>query len=301
MLEKLPFRTFILSAWQATLSKKLPWIFGTLLAIAGVIESRISLTLPDTTSFPEFLNSISEKSEGALLSFLLIFVFLFGLEIFGKGNLIASLSFVTGKTHLPSYPVNARAIGKNFIRTFSLECLTLIFLLAVIGIFSLPFLIASSQNPGVMTTLLQLGFLAFIPIAIAIFFVSRFALFYLLLSPLKIRGSIETGGALFSRFIFQSLLFGLFSFILTILFTFFVNTIILGIVTLSKKIGIPFEETSIALIVGLAFFTWFSIFQQALWLAFFKSIAGQDETTEFAKEKESVFDNHTLPETPPAQ
>lgn len=301
MLEKLPFHLFLLSAWRASLSKKLPWIFGSLLAILGVIESRFSSVFPDTASFQEFLNIISEKSTGTILSFLLIFVFLFSFEIFGKSNLIVSLSFVTGKTRLPNHPDTIRAIGKNFFRAFLLECLALFFLLAVTLILSLPFLIASSRNPEVMGTLISLGLLAFVPIAIAIFFIKQFSLFYLLLSPLQIRGSLETGSSLFSRFIFQSLLFGLFSLILTALFTFSVNAVILGITLISKKSGLPFEDASIALVIGLAFFAWFGVFQQALWLAFFKFIAGASETKEVVKEKESALDNQTLPEIPPAQ
>ena len=309
MLEKLQLHTLILSAWRASLSKRLPWIFGSLLAIAGVIESRIAARLPDTASFPEFLNIISEKNGEALFSFLLIFIFLFSLEIFGKSNLIVSLSFVTGKTNLPNYPDKLAAMGKNFFRMLLLECLALFFLLAVTLIFSLPFLIASSKNPEAMDTLLGLSLLAFLPITIVVFFIWQFALFYLLLSPLRIRGSIEAGSSLFSRFIFPSLLFGLFSFALTALFTFCTNIIILGITALSERAGLPLGTTAATLVVGLVFFTWFFIFQQALWLAFFRSIAGpprlgeagQDKTEELIKEKEPVLDNQTLPEIPPAQ
>lgn len=301
MPEKLPLHSFLLSAWHASFSKKLPWIFGALLATLGSIESRLGSTFPDTASFQEFLNIISEKSGETLLSLFLIFVFLFCFDIFGKSNLIVSLSFVTGKTRLLNHPDTARAIGKNFLRAFLLECLAFLFLLAVIGILSLPILIASSRNPEVMNTLLGLGLLAFVPIALAVFFIKQFSLFYLLLSPLHIRGSLEIGSSLFSRFIFQSLLFGLFSFMLTALFTFSVNAVILGSTLLSKNPGLPFEDASIALVVGLAFFTWFGIFKQALWLAFFKFIAGPRETEEVVKEKESALDNRTLPEIPPAQ
>jgi len=301
MLEKLQLHTLLLSAWRASLSKRLPWIFGSLLAVAGVIESRVTALLPDTSSFQEFLNIISEKSGETILSFLLIFIFLFSLEILGKSNLIVSLSSVTGKTDLPNHPDNPAAVGRNFFRAFLLECLALFFLLAVILVFSIPFFIASSRNPEALDTLLNLGFLVFIPIAIATFFISQFALFYLLLSPLRIRGSIEAGSSLFSRYIFPSLLFGLFSFTLTAFFTFCINIVILGLAALSKKMSLPLDDASLSLIIGLIFFAWFSIFQQALWLAFFKSIAGQDKTEELVKEKESALDTQTLPEIPPAQ
>jgi hypothetical protein len=301
MLEKLPLHLFFLSAWRASFSKKLPWIFGSLLAVAGAIESRLGSTFPDTASFQEFLNMVSGKSAETILSFFLIFIFLFSFDIFGKSNLIVSLSFVTGKTRLPSHPDNIRAIGKNFFRALLLECLVLLFLLTVIGVLSLPFLIAASRNPEVMDTLLGLGLIAFVPIALAVFFIKQLSLFYLLLSPLQIRGSLETGSSLFSRFIFQNLLFGLFSFILTALFTFSVNAVILGIALLLKKSALPLEDTSLTLVIGLVFFAWFSIFQQALWLAFFKFIASPRETKEAVKEKEPTLDNRTLPEIPPAQ
>lgn len=301
MSEKLPFSQLLLLAWRASFSQKLPWIFGSLLAIASIIESRWSSTLPQVDSFPELMNILSEKSPQVLFSFLLIFIVLFIFEIFSKSNLIASLSFVTGKADLPNHPNTFRTIGGNFFRAFLLECLSLLFLSVVISILSLPYLIAASKNPGAMNTLFDLGFLAFIPIALAVFFIKQFALFYFLLSPLKLRASLEASGTLFSHFIFRSLFFGLFLLILTSLFTFFINIVILSLVALSEKIGFPQGSFPITLIVGFVFFAWFSIFQQALWLAFFKDIAGPKETEETIKEKEVVFNNQTLPEIPPAQ
>lgn len=301
MLKKLELHTLFLSAWHASFSKRLPWIFGLFLAIVGIAENWFGTTLPDAASFQEFLAFFTEKPLIAVFSLLLFFILLFGLEIFGRSNLIVSLSFVTEKSILPNHPISPKAIGKNFWRALLLECLTLLFLSVVVGILSLPYLIASSQNPEALDTLLRLGIIAFIPIAIVVFFIKQFALFYLLLSPLKLRRSLETGGALFSRFIFQSLLFGLFSFVLIFLFTFCVNAVILSLATLLEKLGLPPETLVVSSIVGLIFFTWFSIFQQALWLAFFKSIAGPHEAKELAGEKELALDNHTLPEIPPAQ
>lgn len=301
MSEKLAFFTIFLSAWRAALSKKLPWVFGFLLAIAGALENRFTPAIPDTASLSEFLQVLANQITATPLLFFLILIFLFGFEVLGKSNLIVALSFVTGKTDLPNHPSNLSAIGKNFLRTFLLECLALLFLLAALGVVALPSIIASSQNPLAVAALQQLGFFVFIPIAISFFFVKQFATFYLLLSPLRMRGSIEAGCSLFSRFIFPSLFFGIFSFTLTVLFTFLINNVILILIALFEKISLPIGEASLAITVGILFFTWFGIFQQALWLAFFKSIAGSHKTEELAKEKETVFDNQTLPEIPPAQ
>ena len=123
---------------------------------------------------------------------------------------------------------------------------------------------------------------------------------YLLLSPLAIRSAIETGAGPFSRSFFPSLMFGMFSFALTVLFTFCLNLVILSIVVLSQKISVPLQEAGVSLAIGFVFFAWFAIFQQALWLAFFKAIAGTRDAKKTVAEKEAAFTDNNLPEIPPA-
>lgn len=300
-MERLHFREFFLQAWRASISRKLPWMFGSVIAIASIAETRMNTVLPDTASFDELRGIFGEKDPGEWFSIFLILVLLFIVGTFGKSNLIASLSAIAGKTGLPNYPDTVRALGKNFFRALSLESLALLSLLLSIGILSLPLWIASSRNPEAMLPLTTLGLFTLIPIVIIIFFIRQYALFYLLLAPLAIRGAIETGASLFSRFIFQSLFFGLFSFALTILFTFCLNLVILGIVVLSQKVSLPLGEAGVSLATGFVFFAWFAIFQQALWLAFFKAIAGAHDTRKTVAEKDAAFTDNNLPEIPPAQ
>lgn len=297
-MERLRFHEFLLQAWRASISKKLPWIFGLIIAVASIAETRLNAGIPDTSSFDELIGIFGGKSSDEWLSIFLWIIFLFVISTLGKSNLIVSLSSVAGKTGLKNYPDTARAIGKNFFSALLLDGLAVFLLLAVITILSLPLWIASLHNPEAMTPLISLGFLTFIPIIIIIFFVRQYALFYLLLSPLSIRGAIETSSVLFSRFFFPSLLFGLFSFALTTLFTFFLNLVILSIVVLSHKVSLPSGDTSISLATGLVFFSWFSVFQQALWIAFFKAIAGTHDTQKATAEKETAIANNNLPETP---
>jgi hypothetical protein len=299
-MERLSFYEFLLQAWRASISKKLPWVFGAVIALASISETRLGAHLPETASFDGLIGTLGEKSSGEWLLIFFWLIFLFVIGTFGKSNLIASLSFVAGKTGLPNYPTAARAIGKNFLRALFIESLALLLLLLVIIILSLPLWIASSSNPEAVAPLTTLGFATLIPIVIIIFFIRQYALFYLLLSPLSVRSAIETGAGLFSRFVFPSLLFGLFSFALTALFTFFLNLAILSIVALSGKVSIPLGETAVSLAAGFVFFAWFAIFQQALWLAFFKAIAGTRDTEKTAAEKEAAFADNNLPETPPA-
>lgn len=300
-MEKLSFYEFFLQAWRTPISRKLPWVFGVIIAIASIAEMRLNSGMPATSSFDELGGVFGEKDPSEWLSIFLLLITLFIIGTLGKSNLIVSLSFVAGKTGLPNYPNTVRAIGKNFFRALFLEGLALSSLLLAIGVLSLPLWIASSRNPEAMLPLTTLGLFTLIPIVIIIFFIRQYALFYLLLAPLAIRNAIEAGSLLFSRFIFQSLFFGLFSFALTVLFTFCLNLVILGIVVLSQKISVPLGEAGVSLAAGFVFFAWFAIFQQALWLAFFKAIADARDTRKTVAEKDAAFTDNNLPEIPPAQ
>lgn len=300
-MEKLYFRKLLLQAWIASRTKKLPWIFAAIVAVVSLMGGRMNTGIGEASSLEELFRIITQKSpqELGFIFFALLIFFIVG--IVGKSNLIASLSFMTHKNVLSNHPSTLRAIGRNSLRSFFLECIALFLLLLTIGILSLPLLIASEANPGAMSSLLLFGSLTFIPIALSIFLMKQFALFYLLLSPLSIRESIETSTLLFSRFFSLSFLFLFFSFLIAALFTFFVNLVILGTVVLSTNIFLPFRESDISFIISLAFFTWFALFEQALWLSFFQSIAGRHEEAETVKEKENALDTRILPEVPPAQ
>lgn len=300
-MERLDFRMLLLQSWNASLSKRLPWVFGCIVAVSGIMETRLQTDIPDTVSFDELLEALSAKSIDEWFLLFLILLSLFALGTFGKSNLIAALSFVAGKPNLENSPRTLHAIGKNFLRAFFLESLILLLLLMAAGILSLPLWIASSHNPDAMTPLITLGFLTFLPIAIIIFFIRQYSLLYLLLSPLRIRGAIETAANLFSRFLFPSLLFGVFSLTVTLLFTFLLNLVILSVVALLRQVSVPLEGATISLATGLALFSWFAVFQQALWIAFFRAIAGTSGTEKAVTEKESAFAETNLPETPPAR
>lgn len=280
--------------------KKLPWIFGGVVAVTGIIENQSGAEiLGDHASFGS-LFSMTTASPETILFPALVFIFLFGVGILGKSNLIASLAFVAGKTGLSNHPDNARAVGKNFFRALLLEGIALLALLAVIGILAIPLLIASSRNLEAQGLIAILSILTFIPVAIIIFLIKQLSLFYLLLSPVRTRGAIEVGSALFYRHIVPSLLFGLFALTLAVLFTFLTNLIILIVVLLFGKLSIPLPEIYASLAIGAAAFTWFAVFQQALWLVFFKSIAGPRVTETAATEKAEALISGNLPETPPA-
>lgn len=300
-MEKLSFYKLILEAWYATFTRKLPWIFGSFVAISALIESRTNTDITRASSFEGLFQAITEKSPQELWFIFIVLFILFVLNIAGKGNLIVSLSFMVKKERLAHHPTTAQALWKNFISSFFLECIALFFLVAIIGILSLPLLIASGTNKEALPILLNFAVITFIPLALIVSLIEQFAFLYLLLSPLPIRPAIETGSALFSRFIVRSFFFIFLTLLLTLLFTFFANLVILGIAALSEKISLPLGGPVTTSTISLALFTWFALFLQALWITFFKSIALPQEPEKVATEKEVEMSRDALPEIPPAQ
>lgn len=300
-IKKWDFYEFFLQAWRASIYQRSAWVFGLIIAVATVVTLRLDIVLPHISSSEKFAFMIF--SEGIYGEMLLVFLWLalfFAVSAFGKGNLIVSLSYLAGKISPPNYPRTAKAMRKNFLRALVVDATALFSVLAAVGIILLPLGIASASNPNVMNSLITLGLLTLIPIIIIVCFIRQYTLFYFLLSPLSLRGAIETSCALFSRFFVKSLLFGLFFGALVIFFTFCLELAILAIVFLARKISVPLEEQTISLATSFVFFIWLAVFQQALWLAFFRSIADTRDIQKTVAEKSEAFAGN-LSEIPPVK
>lgn len=292
-MEITPFHKLISEAWTSSRTKKFPWVFGVLIAGAGLIGSHMVAGLFAASSFSEFASLVREKSPEETVFLVLTFLALFASGVYGKGNLIVSLSFIVNKSKLPNHPHTLRAQVQNFARTFIIECLAVLILLVIGGILCLPFVIATEKNPAVVTMLQGFGLLTFLPLAIIVFLIKQYTLFYSLLPLLSLRRSIETSIALFLRFVSSSFIFTILTFLLALLFTFLVNLVILEITAL----GI----SSIIIFVSFIFYAWYAVFEQALWLCYFKSIARPKDTSTGTKEEVTVLERSVLPETPPTQ
>lgn len=298
-MERLNFQDFFLQAWRASISKKLPWLFGIVLAgVMSAAEIFLRTSVPENVTASELVRIFSENNLQEWITPFFLLTLLFVIGTASRGNLIASLAFVAGKKSLENYPTSLRAVGKNSLRALALEVSIILTLLLAIGIVSLPLFIAATYNPATLELLVTLGIFTLMPILLVIFFIREYALLYLLLSPLSVRGAIEAGCTLFSRFVFPSLLLGLFLYVITTLFTFCLKLVILGITALSHTILMPLEDNSLSLIISFVFFAWFAIFQQALWIAFFKAIASTTKKETSAVEKSATFTENNLPETP---
>lgn len=298
-MEKLLFREFFRAAWQASISKKLPWVFGVIISAVSILETKLHITLTEATTPDKLVHILTQKTPDEWLGLLITLTILLLVGIFGRSNLIPALSFVAGKKDLPNHPHTPQALWKNFLRGICLEGVMLLVILFSVIILSLPFWLASVYNPEAITSLALFGALTLIPIITVLFFVRQYALLYLLLSPIGIRGAFEASCKLFSRYMLPSFLFGLFMFLLTLLFTFLLNLAILSISALATAIFLLPEKISLPLIISGICFAWFAILQQALWIAFFKAIAGTENKEEVVTEKTAPFiENNKIPDVP---
>lgn len=301
-MEKLLFREFFLEAWRATTKKSLPWIFGAVIGIASILETKLDIIIPETVTPDTLTDILTQQTPSEWVWVCLSLALLWFIGIFGRSNLIPALSFVTGKKDLPNHPNTLPALWANFLRGLCLEGVLLLAILLFTIPLSLPFWLASSRNPEAMSPLTILAILTLIPIIIILFFIRQYAFLYSLLSPIGIRGAFEASAKLFSRYMLPSLLFGIFAFILTFLFTFSLNLAILSVSALATAISIPPEKIFLSLILGGVFFAWFAIFQQTLWMVFFRTIAKEENREKSVPEKTTSFiENNKVPDVPPVQ
>lgn len=290
-MEKISFSDILWESFRLSFADKKLLLFGFFLAVP--IASQFLLPLSSE-------NSLNTEATVQLVSTFpfttfAVLCFFFFLHILGKGSLIALLSSFIRPT-LPKPSVTPSLIWKNTKKTFLLNTVFGIFFILLIFFLSLPSFISFFLFGHIPKTLISLGTGVFLFVALIVFFIHTFSLFYFLLSPLKLFSAIERGYVLLYTYRLSSLLFGLFTFSLCIIFTFCLNLVMLGGVVLFQGIFQDIPQSIVFFIMSLCSLTWFTVFTQALWLNFFIRLATpKDPLPEKAPEailKESV------PETP---
>lgn len=294
----MPFSELLREAWRASLSHPFFFVWGGFVALSFLgnrlfIEmTGLSFALGDSTPPTEEIDFLFPL----VSSLLLIYLFFFLIRLFGKTGLILSLQSKQKKSGRKN--ISLTFLRKNFFRALLLEAVVFAFTVSVTLVLLIPLIVASWHNPGVMRPLFIFSLTALVPIYIIIIFIREYSLFYLLLSGLPLRQSLETGSSLFSRFTYRSLLFGCYALLTLVVFTFFLNLAMLSNVVLLEKAGlIPLAKPA-SFFVGFMLFTWFAVFYQALWYFFFIDLAAPKQPE--VPEKESIIVKDNLPELPPA-
>ncbi len=262
-MERIPFSIIIQESWRISFTRASFFIFGLFMALPFVGQFFLPTQMTEKAWFTFFQTHP-----------LLIFFVLFTLslsKLFGKSNLIVALHHLT-KEKTPLRIFSFQSLWKNFVKGVFIDTLLFVFFLLLFAILLLPSLFSFLFLGTLPHALPFLGLLIFLPVALMSFFIREFSFFYLVLSPLSLRASFEASTTLFMKHRNVCLLFGLFTLLIGVLFTFSLNLAMLGIVALFR--GNPFLSEEGALVgTSLFFLSWYEIFWQALWLNFFKRLA----------------------------
>ncbi len=277
-MEKISFLDIFMTSWRLSISRRTFLVFGFFIALP--LAAQIFLLPPvDTSPTDQWLTEITLHPTRTI--FFLLGYFLFTL--FGKGNLIVSLGQTRRdkKESLFSFP----SLSRTFSRALILDASIGAFLIVLLILLALPTLIASRTIGSVPETLSLLTLLTFAPIAIVVFFVREFSYFYFLLSPLRLKTALEVSTNYFLHHRTIALWFGLFSLLLSLLFTFFLNLAMLAIVALFQRFTPALPEAIVVFVGSLICFTWYTTFRQTLWFTFFQYLATPKDKTKVVETK----------------
>lgn len=270
-MERISFLDIFLDSWRLTLSRRRLFVFGLCIALPGA--SLLVFLQNETVLTQEFLETFVAQHLFVSLSFLLWYFF---FVLFGKSNLIIALNETVHEND-PKKPFALSGYLLALKKAFLLDMTIIGFFLLLIAILSLPAILSSVLLGTIPPSLILLEKLVLFPIIIIGYFVREFAYFYSLLSPLRLKSSFEAASNLFVQHRLRCLFFGLFFLCIRILFTFFMNLAMLGIVALLQKL-LPGTHGAISFFVtSLILLTWYEVFRQALWFTFFRFLATPKE------------------------
>lgn len=294
-MEKMPFHQLLGLAWRLSLRSHILWFFGFFLVLSSLLTdlifSRFFPGFPDER-WDLLFASLSGKSFTLLLLFLAVVFF---VRVFGKSGLIAAIPLALPHARLSHnfQTLNPGKILRNWRQALFLEGGVFLFLLFLAFIFSAPAFYSYFFKPAAFDSLVLFSSITFFLFLLFALFVKELALFYLLLSRLSTRASLENGYALLVRFFPRCLAFGVYSLAVLLLFTFCLDLFIL---TLGESLSLPLLGK---LVISVFFLTWFGVLYQALWFFFFRDLATPPAAPEEIREKEDALLDEKIPEIPP--
>lgn len=263
-MEKFSVIDILTTSFKFSLVQKRFFLFGFLMTLPAVI-----LTF--------FLQQNTVETPGELLSILLthplgcvLFVvgYLF-FQLIGKGSLISLFHASFEKKQASSTP---SSLVTSFWKALRIDAVLFSFFASILFIIALPTLLSFWLEHDASESLLFLTELTLIPILFIGYFIREFTYCYFLLSPLTLRDSFEASSNLFIRNRYNCLSFGIAFLCIALLFTFFLNFVMLSIVALLQNVSF-FSEQGIFLVASLIFVTWYEVWRQSFWFHFFQTLA----------------------------
>lgn len=314
-MNKINYLDIFKKAWEITWNNKYLWWFGLFVGTGGLGlnfnfgtgKGNSNQSIPNEvgSKITEFIGHNFALILIAAIIILIFILFFLVLGILSYAGLIKSIN-----ASLKNEKIGFRkgiVLGKKYFwKLILIGLIVSLTILGIIVILSVPVMFLFYLKSYILAVLTMIAaILIFIPIMVLVSFISKYARFYLVLSDLNIKASLENGYQLFRKNMDASIIMGLLfipvgilagmSLIIVILAVAIVFAI-LGLVLyfLLSKIGII-----ITVILGLLalipliflFRGIFSTFCHTSWFLFFREIATvkveekKEEVVEVIKEK----------------
>lgn len=297
-MKEINYIEIIKKAWKITWENRYLWWFGLFLALGG----GISFNLPGNSEWNREIegnsnqlgNFISQHWQLIIAIIVVVAIVelaLFVLSLISKAGLIRTLHKIeNGLTG--NFKEGFREGKKYFWRLLSLAVILSLLIFTLILILVIPVVILFSFNSPVFGVLAAiLAILILIPIIILANFIGKYASFYIVLSDLGIRASIENGYQVFRKNILVSIIMSLFfiPIIIALAVSMLVALLVIGLVFLLFGIILYLMLAKIGIVItvslgGFVFVIFLvlinSIVQvlcQTIWFLFFKEIASVKE------------------------
>ena len=293
-MKKVDYLEIIKKSWKITWKNKFLWWFGLFLALGG----GASFNFPGNS---EWNNKIGENEDKvasfinqhwqiiivAIVLAVILGLALFVLSLISKAGLIKTLDKIE-KNLSGNFKEGFREGKKYFWKILAVGLILGIFIFALLVVLSFPVIFLFYVKSVVLGILFAfLAVVIFIPLVILASFIGKYSIFYLVLSDLGIKASIENGYQVFKKNILASVIMALFFIpINIILFVLAVIAfLIVGLIFLPIGIMLYLVLAKIGVIMavslgGFIFIIFlilansvFQVFYQTVWFLFFKEIA----------------------------
>lgn len=263
-MEKFSVIDILTTSFKFSLSQKSFFLFGFLMAFPAIILA--FFLQRNTIETPQELLAILLTSPVECTVFMFGYLF---FHLVGKSSLISLFhSSCKKKERSPKQP----SFIASFWKALRIDAVLFSFFAIILFVIALPTLLSFWLEQDAFQPLLFLTEFTLLPILFIGYFIREFTYCYFLLSPLTLRGSFEASSNLFNRNKYNCLSFGIAFLCLALLFTFFLNFVMLSIVALLQNVFF-FSEQGIFFVVSLIFVTWYETWRQSFWFHFFQALA----------------------------
>ena len=275
MPEVASFTTLTRDALQLTWQRRSLWWIAAPVALCIGISSFAS------SLFQEILPDSPEASHWPLVltneqlpvAALLLMAAIFG-QSFLRGAIVFSLErWIREKGLREIKPTRLKKYFRAALVSAFFEVAYWLLFVLIATTLTIPCLVAWHFNPSVFPIIVQIGFLLLMTIGVYLYFVKELSAFYAVLGGIRPSLAIDLGFRLFRRHVFDTALFFFYATLLALFFTLIIG-VPRALFETSEKAA-SWETTLFsALPLGLYF-----IFDQALRLTFFRSIAAHPKKT----------------------